>query len=243
MYSKTFCFATLLAAVLCASACTVGTPWRDEPVGQEINIVFSLRNNLLYLPTVTVDGRHGAFLMGSAQPASVLNTAFPNAAEHALQLNARETLPFTAVRGDLQGVADAIIGSDVWRGSAVTIDYRAGLITLQREGIHPELMTVYRYADEPMINVIVDGKSIPAVVDTTLPDTIALPGTNPGRRTARVRLAEVDFGAIDVRIGDVQVARVGNRLLSKFLVSIDYGRRVVGLWRDPRIPTNDLNRR
>jgi hypothetical protein len=31
-------------------------------------------------------------------------------------------------------------------------------------------------------------------------------------------------------------ARVGNRLLSHYLVTIDYGRRMVGLWRDPRIP-------
>ena len=43
-----------------------------------------------------------------------------------------------------------------------------------------------------------------------------------------------DFGSIDVRLADVSTPRVGNRLLSKFLVTIDYGQREVGLWRDPR---------
>jgi hypothetical protein len=50
-----------------------------------------------------------------------------------------------------------------------------------------------------------------------------------------VRVASTDFGAIDVQYANVSHARIGNRLLSRFMVTIDYGRRVVGLWRDPRI--------
>jgi hypothetical protein len=51
-----------------------------------------------------------------------------------------------------------------------------------------------------------------------------------------VMIGDTDFGTIDVGYANVSQARVGNRLLSRFLVTIDYGKRVVGLWRDPRIP-------
>jgi hypothetical protein len=52
---------------------------------------------------------------------------------------------------------------------------------------------------------------------------------------ATVTVADADFGTIDVQYANVTRARVGNRVLSRFLVTIDYGRKVVGLWRDPRI--------
>src|SRR5437016_4458926 len=83
----------------------------------------------------------------------------------------RESLQFPALVADLHGVADAIIGASVWGDHAVTIDYRAGLLTFQREGIHPDLMTIYQYSDQPTISISVDGKSIPAILDTTLPDS------------------------------------------------------------------------
>ena len=75
-----------------------------------------------------------------------------------------------------------------------------------------------------------------AIVDTALPDTLVLPRATEGRGTARVIVAGSDFGNIDVKYASVPLARIGNRLLSKFLVSIDYGKQNVGLWRDPRIP-------
>jgi hypothetical protein len=239
MYSKLFRFATFAAAVLCTvtSCRSARLPWADEKLGQEVNVAFTVENNLLIITSADIDGRPGRFLIGSSQPSSVLDTRFSQAVgsrSHALRLSEKESLPFAGVVADLQGVGDAIIGADVWGSHAVTIDYRAGLVTLQREGIHPELMTVYRYVTQPMITIAVDGRTIPAVVDTTSPDTVVLPGEN-GRRTARVQVAGTDLGQIDIRSGGVEVARVGNRVLSKFLVSIDYGRRVVGLWRDPRI--------
>ena len=91
-------------------------------------------------------------------------------------------------------------------------------------------------ADAPMIKVIVDGRAIPVVVDTASPDTLTLrsAGTTAGRRNAHVQVGGTDFGDVDVDYADVAVPRIGNRLLSRFLVSIDYGRRQVGLWRDPR---------
>ena len=215
--------------MLCAS-CRSTLPWSNEPVGQETNLALVMRNNLLFIPSLTIDGRPGKFLLGSADPASVLDPRFGSGANHTLQLNERTSLRVTSVNADLHGIGDAIIGADAWDSFAVTIDYRAGLLTLQREGIHPEMMTVYRFSAEPTITVNVDGKAINAIVDTASPDTLVLPGAATGRKTARVKIADTDFGAIDVRAGGASVARVGNRLLSKFLVSIDYGKKQVGLF-------------
>ena len=58
----------------------------------------------------------------------------------------------------------------------------------------------------------------------------------PGRGTARINVAGADFGSIDVGYANISMAHIGNRLLSRFLVSIDYRQHVIGLWRDPRIP-------
>jgi hypothetical protein len=86
--------------------------------------------------------------------------------------------------------------------------------------------------------VAVDGRTFSAIVDTTSPDTLVLPrgSDKPRRAKAKLSVAGTDFGSIDIAFGDVAAPRVGNRVLSKFLVTIDYGRREVGLWRDPRTP-------
>ena len=231
MYSKSLLFAMTLAAVLC-TACRSAAPWSAEPIGQETNLAFVMRNNLLYIPSTTIDGRAGSFLFGSAEAMTVLDPRFARASRaHALQLNDKQVLHFAAVNADMRGIADGIIGANAWGGFAVTIDYRSGLVTLQREGIHPDLMTVYHFAAEPMIYVMIDGRATSAIVDTTSPDTLTLPGDTAGRRKAHIQIAGTDFGDVDVRVGGTSVPRVGNRLLSRFLVSIDYGKRVVGLFR------------
>jgi hypothetical protein len=216
-------------------------PWHDEPIGREVNLAFIIQNNLLYLPGVSIDGHPGRFILGSAEPQTVLDTHFAQRVGplpfHSLQLSERDSLRFTPVILDLRGVGDGIVGADVWGNHAVTIDYRAGLLTFQREGIHPELMTVYSYRDAPSINVEVDGRLVPAIVDTSSPDTLILPREVAAveRRSAHIQIADTDLGSVDVKLADVAGPRIGNRLLSKFLVTIDYGRRQVGLFRDPRI--------
>ncbi len=178
---------TCLAGTLLLPSCGSLLPWHNEPVGEEVNLVFTLEKNVVVLPSATIDGRAGRFLFGSAEPR--------------------------------------------------TLDYRSGVLTYQREGIHPELMTIYPFGDEPMVTVLIDGQSIAAVVDTASPDTLILPRGNDKaeRRNAHVQVANTDFGMIDVRLANVSTPRIGNRILSKFLVTIDYGKRRVGLWRDPRI--------
>jgi len=228
----------MLLAALLAVSCGGVVPWRNEPVGDEVNVSFTIENNLLFLSSATIDGRPGRFFFGSAELRSVVDPRFGAAGGgHVLALNERESLRFAPVSLDLGGTGDAIVGADVWGYKAVTIDYHAGLLTYQKSGIHPELMTLYSFAGEPSVLVNVNGRDVSAVVDTSLPDTLILPSASPGGRgSARVAIAGSDFGNVDVRFATTPRARIGNRLLSRFLITIDYGKHQVGLWRDPRIP-------
>ena len=222
------------------ASCGSMMPWRGEEPANEVNLAFNIENNLLFLSTANLNRQPGRVFFGSASPKTVVDRAFAaklNTRKYEFHLNERETLPVNPVVVDLNGIGDAMIGADVFGSHAVTIDYRSGLLTYQKDGIHPDYMSIYRFDAEPRILALVDGRSIPAVVDTALPDTLVLPrGASPaGRRKAKIEIAGTDLGTVDVALGDVAQARVGNRLLSKFLVSVDYGRREVGLWRDPRI--------
>ncbi len=222
---------TLLATVSCARY----LPWQNEPAAPEVNLAFTLERNLVELQSVRINNRTGRFLLGSAAPRTVVDPRFLGRGPYALQLTEKETVRLSPSQLDLGGVADAIIGVEPWRARAISIDYRSGLVTFQKDGIHTGYMKLYRYDDAPMINVNVNGRDVAAIVDTTSPDTLVLPGAERGRGTARVIIGDTDFGTIDVGYANISRARVGNRLLSRFLVTIDYGKRVVGLWRDPRI--------
>ncbi len=241
MYSKTIAIA--IAALLTGSGCSINLPWANEPIREEVSLSFVIRNNLLFLSSATIDGRSGQFLIGVAQERTVLDNRFAASLPPAsgrggrvLQLGQKEALHVTPIALDLRSVADGIIGADAWSNRAISLDYTSGLLTYQKEGIHPELMTIYRFSAEPRVTVIVDGKPVEAIVDTTSPDTLTLPRLNePTRRThARVQLAGADLGNLDIRFADVSEPRAGNRILSRFLVTIDYGKHEVGLWRDPR---------
>jgi hypothetical protein len=240
MLSKSLVRATILGLTLFAGACShmIRTPWRDEPIRNEVNLAFTLERNLIQLPSLRIDNRAGRFILGTASQRTIVDTAFPltASAAHALQMGDRETVKIQPQRIDLAGVADAIVGVEAWRTHAITIDYRVGLVSYQKDGIKPAYMQLYSFSGEPMINLDVDGRTLSAIVDTTVPDTLILPGATGTRGRAHVTIGATDFGAIDIGYGDVARPRIGNRLLSRFLVSIDYGRRVVGLWRDPRIP-------
>ena len=230
--------ATALALTLTVLSCSRFAPWRDEPVNEEINLAFTLEQNLIQFQSVRIDNREGRFILGSAAPRTIIDSRFPlhRFRSHALQIGQRETVRIDPAPYDLKGVADAIVGIEAWRNRAISIDYRAGLVTYQKEGINPGYMEIFQYPAEPMIYVNVNGREVAAIVDTTSPDTLVLPGSAPGRGPVNVRIGKTDFGRIDVQYANVSRARVGNRLLSRYLVTIDYGRRVVGLWRDPRIP-------
>lgn len=232
--SKRGSLATALILAICTTSCTGLLPWSRTPLRSEVNLAFTLDRNLVELQTVRINDRPGRFLLGSAAPRTVLDPGFMTGGRQTLQISEKETIDITPAALDLGGVADGIIGADAWGNHAISIDYKAGLVTYQKLGIERGLMTVYEYEVEPMIYVNVDGKDVAAIVDTTSPDTVVLPSPNNGRGTARVRVATTDFGSIDVRYANVTHARVGNRVLSRFLVTIDYGKKEVGLFRDTR---------
>ena len=236
--SKSTARATALAILLFTASCASRLPWADEPIGNEVNLAFTLQRNLVEFTTVRIDNRPGRFLLGSAAAQTIVDPRFPLApiGPHSLQIGERATARLTPTQLDLGGVADAIIGVEAWHRHAITIDYKTGLVSYQKYGIAPGHMTVYRFDAEPMINVIVNGQQVSAIVDTTSPDTLVLPATELGRGSAHVVMAGTDFGTIDVELANVSRARIGNRLLAHFLVTIDYGRKWVGVWRDPRIP-------
>lgn len=238
MLSKSIARATAAALALLAVSCTSRLPWSREEPGNEVNLVFVIENNLLFLPSVTVDGHAGRYFLSTASPRTAVDPNFPlpSARTHLLQISEKESLRFRAESVPLGGVGDVMIGSDVWGKHALSIDYSSGLVTLQKSGIQPHAMSLFRFDAEPMIRVMVDGRPLSAIVDTANPDTLVIPSSNDARGTAHVMIGDYDFGPTDVQYARTNRARVGNRLLSRFLVTIDYGKRVVGLWRDPRIP-------
>ncbi len=238
MLSKSVPIARTLLLCAFLTACRPLLPWMSAPPASEVNVAFTLRNNLLFLPTTEINGRRGRYFFASASAHSVLDPQFAQIIRertYRLQLNNRESVRIAPVILTLGNVGDAMIGADAWHDRAVTIDYRSGLLSVQKEGIHPDYMTLFRFSGEPAMLVEVDGRQIAAVVDTALPDTMVLPG-GEGRVAAHVIIAGTDFGSVDVARANVTRARIGNRLLSKFLVTIDYAREQVGVWRDPRIP-------
>lgn len=232
--SKSLVTATAALVLLLNAACARYLPWRNEPGATEVNLAFTLERNLVELNSVRINNRPGRFLLGTAAPRTIIDPRFAGDGPHALQLTEKETVRLSPSELDLGGVADAIIGVEPWRNRALTIDYRSGLVIFQKDGIHTGYMKIYRYDDAPMIYVNVDGRDVAAIVDTTSPDTIVLPRTERGRGTAHVQIGDTDFGTIDVGYANVAQARVGNRLLARFMVTIDYGKRMVGLWHDPR---------
>ena len=224
---------TALAVILFASCGSV-LPWRDESPGNEVNLAFTIENNLLFLTTAQINNRAGRIFFSSASQRSVVDPRFAQAvgsSRYELRITPKAALPFQPAIVPLSGVGDVMIGADVWDSHAVTIDYRAGLLTYQKDGIHPEDMSVYQFTAEPMIIATIDGRSTALVVDTALPDTIVLPGATTGRRDARVVIAGTDLGSVNIGLDKVATGRIGNRLLAQYLVSIDYGKHVVGLWR------------
>ena len=242
MLSKLLMRASLFVIAVLAAGCSAMMPWSHSPeaIPNETNLAFTLKNNLVFLNSVSINGRSGRFLFGSATPRTVIDrrlvdelggTGHP----YSLTVTPKENFSFTPLFLDLGSAGDAIIGWETLQPNAITLDYRVGLLTLQKEGIYTSMMSVYRFTGSPAIDVEVDGKPGRAIVDTSVPDSIVLPAPAASRGKAHVVVAGTDFGNIDVKFGSVEQPRIGNRLLSKFLISIDYHAGTIGVWRDPRI--------
>jgi hypothetical protein len=220
-------------------------PWRHE-VSDASTHVFQLENNLPYL-RASVDDRPVRMILGTASPATILDGALARSfglreggtISLALGNRVRSVVPDTA---SMRGVADGIIGADAL-GEVITVDYRSQLISL-RPALPPEYVDhfVYAFTGPPAIDLTVDGVLHRAIIDTTLPDSLILPARqwSGSRGNATLAIGDDRF-VIDIASGPVQEARVGNRILSRYLVTIDYPNRRSYLWRyrlSPRAGTH-----
>jgi hypothetical protein len=129
----------------------------------------------------------------------------------------------------LPGVADGILGYDAWEGAIITIDYQRSLLSIRSRMVDTTDQPHYRYTDLPRVPITVDGRHYLALVDTSLPDTLLLPGRVDGRREAKVALGGMELST-DIRTAPVSEPRIGTRLLQNFLVTIDTRRHEVLLW-------------
>ena len=84
----------MLALGVLALACSRFVPWRDEPVNAEVNLAFTLEQNLIQLQSVRIDNREGRFLLGTAAPRTIVDPSFPlhRFRAHVLQIGQRETV-------------------------------------------------------------------------------------------------------------------------------------------------------
>lgn len=234
----------LLPVVLVMAGCVM--PWhRSIQDTEELNLGFRLDRNQVVLGSVTVGGREGRFVLATAMPRTIVDPSLfggtvARARSRVVRLGQRRHVTVTPAVADLQTIADALIGFDVWRNRVITIDYRKGLVTAtpERHGDMADL-EFFRFSEMPSIPLTIDGRHIEAIIDTTIPDTMIIPsgiaGGSEGRGTFDIAIAGVEFPATDVRISQGGEARIGNRLLAHFLVVIDYRRELVGLWPDARI--------
>ena len=243
-YLRTTCTTTAcILAVLLSSGCALIRDYRSQPRAEDkISLALTIEDNQLVLSSATLGGQKGKFVLATAAQVSAVDSAF--AERHfgngnvELVIGERFTATINPVEADLGIAADALLASDLWSDSTISIDYISGLLTLSRDRVRrPVDMAVFPFQGPPSVSLTIDGKTVRAIVDTSLPDTLVLPrgSRSESRTTARVTLGGRTFEGIDVAWSDTSTPRIGNRILSRFLVIINYGEQWVGLWPDPRI--------
>ncbi|HEU5163550.1 MAG TPA: retropepsin-like aspartic protease [Thermoanaerobaculia bacterium] len=228
--------ATILGAFLAHGCSSIGRG------GTTTNIAWTFERNLVRIDT-TVGGREGSFLVGTASQHTIVDDGFP--ADVSLRgrvgvnLGDRFSAAVEPVRSDLAGLADGVLGNDVWRGRSLTIDYQRGLLIIGKTLDPVTDAPRFRFRSVPSVRVTIDGVETSALVDTASPDTVLLPARRfgtPGRRTISLRVGDTTFDEVDARVAPVDEVRLGNRILAHFLLTIDYPRREVSLWRHGRVP-------
>lgn len=236
MLSKSKLAARTILGLLVLSC---SAPWSGQTT-DEVNVVFTLEKNQIAVGAIVAE-QSGTFVLGSAQPRTVIDRGFLSVEKDRVrvQMGDRFSTEVSPVLGDLGGVVDGILGADAWRNTTLTVDYSKQLLTLSQQPAVSMDGRLHRFTDAPTLPVVIDGRREEAIIDMALPDTVSLPRQgyeHSGRTRVRVQIAGYDMGEVDASISDSTALRVGNRLLSKFLVTIDYRHGTVALWRDPRTP-------
>lgn len=208
------------------------------PRATTTHLSWTFDRNLIVVGAL-VDGIAGEFLVGSSHSETVLDAGFAGAK------SGRRTVPVAMgrysatarpVQADLQGLTDGVLGADVWSGRSLTIDYKRRLLILGRALEPVDQDARHRFAGAPAIPITIDGREERAIIDTANPDTILLPMERfgpEGRIDVELVLGGVRFQSVDAAVAPISEIRLGNRILSEFLVTVDYRRREVSLWPNP----------
>lgn len=240
---------SLLLIAFVATSCSL--PWNITPDERELNVGFKYQSNEIRLASVTIAGREGNFLLATAHPRTIVDPGFVkreriDMRNVSLRLGHRQRVRVRPALLPLDRLADATIGADAFEHEAITIDYAKEMLIVRHVADLTD-MAAYSFAGVPNVPVTLNGVPERAVVDTLVPDTLIVPsrlaGRHEGRMNVSLSVGGVTFPSVDARVADVDDIRLGNRILSKFLVTVDYSRNVIGLWRDPRAaaatPTSD----
>ena len=109
-------------------AASSATPWNSEPASEEVNIAFTLRNNLIFLPSATIDRKSGRFFFGTASQRTVLDPATVAAVGgpkpfYTFTASDRESMTLAARGAGAGQPGDALVGSDVVGKQSVATIY------------------------------------------------------------------------------------------------------------------------
>ena len=211
----------------------------------ERNVAFRIEGNLPVIDLV-LEGHRTSMVIATALPNTVLSGE--RAREMGYQKRFRRSRAFF---GNLAGTkvkpiilelseevpADGLLGADAWKGRTLTIDYRRKLAILNPPGPVEAGYYSWSFKGPPRISVTLNGIVIPAMVDTAIPATAVIPevlldADGGKRRTVDLEVAGVRFDDLDVMTAPIGDIRIGNRVLSNFLVRVDYDHRTVALWHD-----------
>lgn len=224
------------AAVALTLAGTLLGCQSSAPRGRSTSIAFTLERNVVRVEGV-VDGAPASLIVATGLPETLLTPQLAKS-RSSVTLGERYTVRIRPTAApEIAPVADGLLGIDAFSNSVLTVDYHRGLLLLGRDV--PPVRDAPRFAFNriPAVDVTVDGQGRRAIIDTSNPDTLVLPmgprGVE-GRRPVKLTVAGIDFGSVDAAVGPVDAVRIGNRILSRFLVTIDFERREVSLWSDPR---------
>jgi len=213
----------------------------------ERNVSFRIDRNLPIIDA-ELEGHPVSMVVASALPSSVIGGR--RAREIGFEPSRRRSRIFfgnlagtrfepLVLELDEQIPADGMLGADAWRGRTLTLDYRRRLAILSPPGPIEEGYFSWSFKGPPRISVLLDGIVLPAIVDTAIPDTAIVPevlleDSATGRQTVDLEIAGVEFDDLEIKTAPTGDIRIGNRVLSHFLVRIDYDNRTVALWPDLR---------
>ena len=231
-----------LLALPLAIACSI------DPGIPEDNVGFFLRSNL---PCVRaeVNGLDATLVIASALPKTAINSSLRGDSAGTRILLGSTLITYVRSAGlDIAEIpADGFLGADAFRGKTATLDYARGVLIISDWPKVRREVTPWSFAGgPPRVPVRINGQETWAIVDSALPDTAVIPAEflDAGfgeRATVELEVSGVQFDDLDVAVVPVAVPRLGNRVLARFVVTIDYAHEMVGLWPDPR--TADAARR